>query len=46
MQNETKKFATKVVNGKQVVIGCVWKWGPLLRQVEPKKPNTKPATRN
>lgn len=31
-QFETKKFATKLVNGKKVVTGAVWRWGPLLER--------------
>lgn len=45
MLNETHAVTTKVVNGKTIVTGAVWKWGPLLRQkTSPKQ--AKPTTRN
>lgn len=30
MPNETKKIATKLVNGRVVLMGACWKWGPLF----------------
>ena len=44
MRNEVKHYTTKVVNGRQVLTGAVWKWGPLLRQPDTRR--TKPVTRN
>jgi|GEM_PF-7085836 len=44
-QNEVKEYATKVVDGRQVLTGAVWKWGPLLRQQD-SQIQAKPVTRN
>lgn len=37
--NETKEIKTMQHNGRVVVIGCVWKWGPLLQKQSQPSPS-------
>jgi hypothetical protein len=30
MPNETKKISTRVINDRVVLVGAIWKWGPLF----------------
>ena len=30
MKNEKKVIKTAFIGGKQIVIGAVWRWGPLF----------------
>lgn len=41
---EQKLFRTKLVNGKEVIVGAVWKWGPGL-QPQTAKPINKQVAR-
>jgi hypothetical protein len=37
MSNETKKIKTRVINGRVVLMGACWKWGPLFSNQQANK---------
>lgn len=37
--NESKQIKTVNHNGRTIVVGCVWKWGPLLERSSSSKPS-------
>ena len=37
MSNETKNIKTRVINGRVVLVGACWKWGPLFSNQQANK---------
>jgi hypothetical protein len=37
MSNETVKLKTRVIDGRVVLVGACWKWGPLFSNPQAKK---------
>lgn len=36
MQNEVKQVVTRTVEGREVIVSAVWKWGPGFTEPTPK----------